>query len=367
MSPRLKFLFLEPYYGGSHRDFADGLVANSRHAIDLVTLPDRFWKWRMRGAALHLADKIDNPGRYDGLVLSGLMNLADLKALWGNQCPPALVYFHENQLTYPSRDGGQPDLQPAFTNIVTALTARRNLFNSRMQMDAFLAASAALIRTMPDCRPKWAVEQIARKSDVVYPGCHFPPGPSASPENHSQPPLVIWNHRWEHDKNPGAFFQALDQMVKRGIAFEVALLGETFPKKPGAFDRARQQLGRRIIHFGRAKSRKDYYAWLSRGTLVISTAQQENFGIAVVEAIRHGCLPLLPHRLSYPEILPPEFHDDFLYTSQADLEEKLAGLLTRTQAYRVKSPALVSAMGRFAWQSAIRRFDRELEAIARTN
>jgi len=87
----------------------------------------------------------------------------------------------------------------------------------------------------------------------------------------------------------------------------------------------------------------------------------------VVEAIRHGCLPLLPHRLSYPEILPPEFHDDFLYTGQADLEEKLAGLLTRTQAYRAKSPALVSAMGRFAWQSAIRRFDRELEAIARTN
>ena len=364
MPRSLNFLFIEPFYGGSHRDFADGLVAHSRHNIELVTLPDRFWKWRMRGAALYLANRIKNPGRYQGLVLSSLMNLADLKALWGNQCPPALVYFHENQLTYPSQGDAPPDYQPGFTNIITALTAQRNLFNSRVQMDGFLTAAANLVRTMPDCRPKWVLPAIAHKSAVAYPGCHFSSAGTPRLTTRRHPPLVIWNHRWEHDKNPEDFFWALQQMVRRGIAFEVALLGEAFPQRPEVFDQARIRLGRRVVQFGRVPSRRDYYAWLARGTLVISTARQENFGIAVVEAMRHGCLPLLPRRLSYPEILPAGFHDDFLYTDKTDLEEKLAGLLARPQDYAAKGAALASAMGKFTWEKSIARFDEELETVA---
>ena len=202
MARKPAFLFIEPFYGGSHRDFADGLVAHSRHAIDLVTLPDRFWKWRMRGAAIYLAKRIHRPERYDGVLLSGLMNLADLQALWYSRCPPALVYFHENQLTYPSQGDAPPDYQPGFTNLITALAARRNLFNSRMQLEGFLAAGTQLIRTMPDCRPKWAVDAIAQKSAVAHPGIHVPAGAPMPPKPAGGPPLVLWNQRWEHDKNP---------------------------------------------------------------------------------------------------------------------------------------------------------------------
>jgi len=41
---------------------------------------------------------------------------------------------------------------------------------------------------------------------------------------------------------------------------------------------------------------------------VLSTARHEFFGIAVVEALLAGCLPWLPDRLSYPELLPPALH-----------------------------------------------------------
>jgi hypothetical protein len=34
---RLRFLFLESYYGGSHQEFADGLCERSSHDIVLVT------------------------------------------------------------------------------------------------------------------------------------------------------------------------------------------------------------------------------------------------------------------------------------------------------------------------------------------
>ncbi|TFG42538.1 MAG: hypothetical protein E4H43_03000 [Bacteroidia bacterium] len=47
-----------------------------------------------------------------------------------------------------------------------------------------------------------------------------------------------------------------------------------------------------------------------------SAAIQENFGISVIEAMLMGCVPLLPDRLSYPEILPEEFHEHFLYKNR---------------------------------------------------
>jgi glycosyltransferase involved in cell wall biosynthesis len=361
----MRFLFLEPFYGGSHRDFADGLVAHSRHTIDLVTLPDRFWKWRLRGAALYWADRI-SPKGYDGLIISSLMNLADLKALWPHPFPPSLVYFHENQLTYPAAPGERADHQPGFTNIATALCAQALLFNSQTHLDGFIAALPDFIRIMPDFRPKWVVEAIAQKTAVAHPGCHFSKEMALPLWDLNQPPLIVWNHRWEHDKNPEAFFQALTAMADQGIDFQVALLGEGYAQMPAVCRQAPEQLGTRLVQYGHVPSRRAYYEWLSRGTVVISTALQENFGIAAVEAMGHGCLPLLPKRLSYPEILPQAFHDDFLYSDPDDLETKLAHLLTHRERYADQRLALATAMQPHAWENAIHAFDEALTGLARS-
>jgi glycosyltransferase involved in cell wall biosynthesis len=358
-----RILFLEPFYGGSHKDVADGLVAHSRHCIDLVTLPDRFWKWRLRGAALYWAHKIQSPHSYDGLLVSSLMSLADLKALWGPHCPPALVYFHENQFNYPLAPGEAMDYQFGFTNISTALAARRVLFNSHFHLQEFGEALPGFIRMMPDYRPNWVKPAIMEKAAVVYPGCHFAPDLAIDPVTDRRPPLIIWNHRWEHDKHPEAFFQALDSMQRQGIAFEVALLGQAYTNRPKIFEQARASLGDRIVQYGAAPSRQAYHHWLRRGTVVVSTARQENFGISVIEAMAHGCLPLLPSRLSYPEILPQELHPDFLYHTQTDLEGRLARLLTRFGDYDRQRRVLTTAMAVHAWPHAIAAFDRELDQL----
>jgi glycosyltransferase involved in cell wall biosynthesis len=363
MARRLRILFLEPFYGGSHKDVADGLVAHSRHHIDLLTLPARFWKWRLRGAALHWVGQIKSPEGYDAVLGSSLMNLADLKALWAPQCPPALIYFHENQLAYPLAPGQTMDYQFGFTNIATALAAQRLLFNSRFHRQVFLDALPGFLRMMPDCRPNWVKAAIAQKAAVVYPGGHFAPHGAPQVEKKPWPPLIIWNHRWEHDKNPEAFFQALDAMQRRGLEFEVALLGEAFGRQPAVFESAAARLGDRIVQYGRAPSREAYYHWLQRGAVVISTARQENFGLAVVEAMAHGCLPLLPNRLAYPEILPGHFHRDYLYSSQDDLEAKLARLLTRSADGLPERRALAEAMTIYAWPNAVQSFDRELDRL----
>jgi glycosyltransferase involved in cell wall biosynthesis len=241
------------------------------------------------------------------------------------------------------------------------------LFNSQTHLAAFLTSLPELIRIMPDFRPKWVTRVIEEKSSVAYPGCHFSGAPSDRPGNTGRPPLIIWNHRWEHDKNPEAFFLALEEMIRRAIAFRVALLGEEFAQMPEVFKQAAKILGERLVQYGRVPSRQDYYGWLDRGDIVVSTAVQENFGIAVVEAMWHGCLPLLPNRLSYPEILPPSFHDDFLYEDQHGLEDKLARLLTGRHAGDDRRRALSRAMEKFAWENRIGQFDEELERLVHSS
>lgn len=387
-----RVLFLNPFHGGSHRAFAEGWAKHSRHEFTLQTLPARFWKWRMRGAALHFARKVADPRSYDALVVTDLMSLSDLKALWGEACPPALAYFHENQLSYPLPPGEAIDYQFGFTDITTCLAARRVLFNSRFQHDAFFERLPGFLGMMPEFQPRWAIEAIRARASVLHPGVDFGAGPGAPapraddqnahherrsqnahhggapepPERREGAPLVIWNHRWEFDKNPAAFFAALDGCLARGREFRLALLGENFQVVPKEFEAARDRYGARVVHYGYVESRTDYLDWLRRGDIVVSTADQENFGMAVVEAIASGCLPLLPRRLAYPEVLPEEFHAACLYSDAADLGARLEALLkggARGAAADRLRGALAAAMRRHDWARATVPFDREIDLL----
>jgi len=366
----LKFLFLEPFFGGSHKDFAEGLTAHSTHDIDLVTLPARFWKWRTRGAALHFIKNIPPLCGYDGLILSDLMSLSDFKCLAGPSCPPALVYFHENQITYPVAPGESRDVQFGFTDITTALAAHRILFNSHTHFDDFFDALPGFLKQMPEYKPWWVVEAIRNKAAVLYPGCQFSAEPAAGyekPGKSDGPPLIIWNHRWEFDKNPGDFFDALDAVSGRGLDFRLAILGENFQAVPKVFIAARERFGDRILHYGYVDSKEEYHRWLRRGDIVVSTANQENFGISTVEAIRFGCLPLVPRRLVYPEIIPDRFHPHCLYRSREELVAKLNHLLLNLDSFSALRGELACAMARYAWEHLILRYDGELHALAGGN
>lgn len=319
----------------------------------------------MRGAALYFLKNAPPLEDYDGLITSDLMGFSDFKALTGKTCPPTLVYFHENQLTYPLAPGEQMDFQFGFTDITTALAADMIRFNSNTHCEAFFSGLPGFLKMMPEYRPTWVVDAIRAKSGVLYPGCRFPAAdtPLFEPQR-SDPPLIIWNHRWEFDKNPESFFDALDAVLSTGGDFRLALLGENCQKVPKIFIQARERYGSKILQYGYVTSRAAYIDWLKQGAIVVSTAQQENFGISVVEAIRFGCFPLLPARLAYPEVIPEHFHPHVLYRDQGDLIAKLARLINHfadSQDLRIN---LAKAMGRFAWDNVIESYDSMLASLA---
>lgn len=80
-SKKMSVLVLEPYYGGSHRSFLTGM-ARLPFDFDLLTLPARKWKWRMRISALYFADKLHKSGkRYDRILCSTFLDVAAFRGL----------------------------------------------------------------------------------------------------------------------------------------------------------------------------------------------------------------------------------------------------------------------------------------------
>jgi len=53
----MQIVLLEPFFCGSHQQWAEGLQQNSRHEFLLLFLKGRHWKWPRHGGAVILARK----------------------------------------------------------------------------------------------------------------------------------------------------------------------------------------------------------------------------------------------------------------------------------------------------------------------
>jgi glycosyltransferase involved in cell wall biosynthesis len=355
----MKVLFVEPFYGGSHRFFADRVAALSGHEIERITLTAAFWKWRMRGAHLSLAAKIEERrGRFDRLLTTDMLSLAELGGImpW-LATVPSVVYFHENQLSYPVPKGEAPDVHFAFTNISTALAADRLVFNSRFHLEEFVGGIDPFLRAMPDRRPRRLEERLRLKSAVVYPGVDSEElGRFRVARRRGKPLTILWNHRWEFDKCPEVFFRVLGRLAADRLDFKVHLLGENFQAKPKPFLEAKELLGERIATFGFLPAREAYIRALWDSDVVVSTAVQEFYGIAVMEAACCGCHPLLPRRLVYPEL----YGEECLYDGEEELEERLRQFIAGGLAGKEKDDAPRSAL---AEEHDVRRSVRLLDRL----
>ena len=366
MSEGLRIAAIEPYFGGSHKAFLEGWQRASGHRIEIFGLPARKWKWRMRGGALHFAKE---PGErmegYDALFASDFLSLAELVALAPSAGRIAkVVYFHENQVTYPVRFETERDYQFGFTNVTSCLAADLVLFNSAFHRGEFIAGLGPFLGRMPDFVPTGVIGEIERKSRVAHLGVEMEGLRRAREGRRRGPAVVLWNHRWEFDKNPEGFFEALVDLAREGADFRIAVAGERFRESPAVFERAREELGDRIVHWGHAPSREEYVALLGRSDIVVSTAVHEFFGLAVVEAIAAGCWPILPRRLSYPELLPQDMHEEHLYDSEAELRMKLRKAIEGIE--EVRDREVGGTMERFSWEERVEDFDRTMrEAVER--
>ena len=264
----MNILLLESFYGGSHQDFADNLIKYSRNTFELFTLPAQLWKWRLRGAALHFYHQVPDPRKYQAVFLSSMINVSTLKNLWGQNCPPLVLYFHENQLSYPLPSDVKREFEWGMMDLNNCLSADVILFNSNFHLNKFFELLKRFYDEFPEYSPRWTLPIIRSKVKVCYPGCDFPDSlgerlgySQESQENNSlTKPLIVWNHRWEFDKRPQDFLSALQKVktLKPELEFQLALLGESTQVQPNILLEIKDKFKQHIVQDGYLKNKRDY-------------------------------------------------------------------------------------------------------------
>lgn len=359
-------LILESYYGGSHKAFLEGWAACSEHAFTLLTLPPNKWKWRMRHAAMTFAQQVNelvaNGQQWDVLFCSDMLNLAEFLGLADESVRrlPKIVYFHENQLTYPVQVESERDYQYCMTNITTAAAADAVWFNSAFHRDEFTEAIGKFLKRMPDYQPMEVIEQIRQKSSIHPPGIE----PVTTLQERKEGTVrILWAARWEHDKNPDDFFAAVKILKDRGLDFRLNVIGEQFRDAPAVFDGAKEYFADRIDRWGYQPSRADYEQALVESDIVVSTANHEFFGIGMLEAITAGCRPVLPDRLSYPAILESVTDDASCYLYDGTVKGLAQHIETLLRDFQWRRSTLQDKMAQYFWPQCTNQMDQAIAVI----
>lgn len=322
----------------------------------------------MQGGAVTLARQfMESTLQPDVIVASDMLNLATFRALTRVRTTtvPIALYFHENQLTYPMgpRQRKEVHFQLALINYVSALASDAVFFNSRFHLEAFYGELPNVLKHYPDYNELESIALLQKRSRVLPLGLDLRRFDAYRPADRdaSRPPLLLWNHRWEYDKNPPSFLNALRRLSEKGLRFEVALTGENFREDPAEFAAAREHLGERVVQYGYVEEFADYARLLWAADAQVSTAYHDFFGISTCEAIYCGCAPLLPRRLNYPDLIPEEYHSRFLY-NDGNLQDVLHAWLDDPQP---PPQALRDHVARFDWHEQAPLYDRVLEDLAK--
>lgn len=402
------------------------------HEVDLEIMSGDRWKFRMMAAIAELESKILQSD-YDVVVVDGMLDVTVLVALVKShylaraqfppaqrqqhqqpRCPKFLVYMHENQLTTPftSQDRDYNKENPTHWHYGMAhwrslMVADGFLFNSHTHLKDFSEALPKVINEQcPRDSVAWhltrCLELLRRKCTVLPYGLELDELEGLVPDRTSSPsirdgdepdrqegnvPVILWNARLEEDKDPATFLEMLHQARMRFSAtansvkarcrpfFRLVVLGNDPSKDHKWTRRVEEEFKAELLFCGWCDDRSEYARWLRNASIVVSTARHETFGASIVESVYcGGAIPLLPDRLSYPEMFPssspPNGGDSAYFYSNAlgDGVIKLCELLelvaNHPQAHKQAVSRARDAVSKYRWDVMGPVYDSFFSCIA---
>lgn len=366
----MKIALVEPFFSGSHKRWAKEYWRKSRHEIELLTLKGHHWKWRMHVGAVSLAKQFMQINYQPNLILA--TDMLDFGTFLGltrskSHAIATAIYFHENQITYPWSPTDKDvqlkrNNQYGFINYTSALAADRVLFNSAFHQQSFLDSLPSFLKQFPDEKNLDTIEHIASKCEVLHLGMDLKKMDAYRTTSTHNEAVLVWNHRWEYDKNPKSFFKALFRLQAEGIPFKLIVLGASYPKVPSIFAEAKTKLANHILHFGYVDDFANYAKWLWQADILPVTSHQDFFGGSVVEAIYCNCYPILPNRLAYVEHIPKTLHADYFYESEEAFYQKLKSNIIHIDKIRQKQ-LVANFVASYDWSNLVNDYDNLLEKI----
>ncbi len=361
----MNILLLEAYYGGSHKLWADQLKEYSKHQIQIIALPARHWKWRLEGASFEFIKILQgHKNKPDLIIATSMLDLALLKANLpkGWERVPILYYMHENQLSYPISNLDQDlekgrDFHYGMIQFKSMLSANQTCFNSSYHKSIFFSELSKLLKKLPDFSPMKEMALLEKDSKVLPLGIQD----TRNKKSKNNIPVLLWNHRWEYDKNPEQFFKALFNL-KEDLNFQLIVIGARSRKYPAIFDEAKIKLSNEIIHWGFVENNEEYIKLLNKSDYLPVTSNQDFFGISIMEAVLSGVIPILPNRLVYPEHFAEEIYAQLFYDSPEDLIKILKFQVANRSQENLKN-SLIDKAKEYLWSTQINHYDQFFETL----
>lgn len=358
-----KVFLIDPYYADSHRYWATLIANNLKADVRIFQKSAVHWKWKMEGAAIEIAKEINELDEVpDAFLVTDYLNLGLFKSLLHPKFIQSrfVVYMHENQLSYPVslKDSDQihkRDNHYGFINYTTCLVADAVAFNSRYHFDSFIGALRSLSRKLPE---EIDISIIENKSSIIPSTITLNVLEEHKSKSHSTK-NIVWNHRWDYDKRPSIFLEAMVELKNEGVLFNLILLGKIDQQTTNNLKPHLDNLKDRIIHLGYADSKEKYYQLLSQGDIVVSTSIHDFFGISVLEGMYAGCRPVLPDDLAYPELVEPSLHG-YTFYQRPDLINQLKTALSENWSMENKLLQRDYINKRFVWESVALKYEEIL-------
>jgi len=352
---RPRILLLSAYHSKSHAYWCEGLMAAlPEYDWTVKTQLPRHFSWRVRASdwiwGLQPDEDLDR--KYDLIIATSLSGLAGLKALRPNLAStPTWVYFHENQFAHPleKRQSSDHQIGWQFSSLQNALCSDWVSFNTAFNRDSFFKGLRAMLKRMPERLPNKPVAKLKARSDVL-------PVPltedfSSLRAAEKDPCLILWNHRWEWDKQPQRLLRALIELKQEGVNFRLAMLG-TGGADDDRFAKERNILAERIAHWGEA-DHSSYRDWLGRAGIGVSCARHDFQGLAVLEAAQAGATVVVPQRVAYPECVPEAlFYQGSSKDEAADVADFKEALRSALEAGKAKPLSLDAIPLWSCWKKA---------------
>ncbi|WP_049721845.1 tRNA-queuosine alpha-mannosyltransferase domain-containing protein [Gilvimarinus polysaccharolyticus] len=369
-----RVLLLSGYDAASHQRWRKGLAEHlSEFDFTQLALPPRHFSWRIRGNSLSFAGlhRETLEADYDVLLATSMVDLSALRGMVPALARlPTVLYFHENQFSYPKSRTAYASVEPQIVTLYSALCADRLVFNTAFNHDSFFTGAEQLLRKLPDLVPAGIIKQLQSRASVIpvllEDTCFLPR--EAVPKCNGRAQL-IWNHRWEYDKNPALLLRALQLLCAEygaELPFTLHVVGQSFRQVPVEFAAIKQLLSDAggLGQWGYL-SGTEYRQLLASCDLVLSSANHDFQGLSVLEAVAAGAVPVVPNHQAYPEW----FGASACYPLSGELNADAEAFATAIKARLdpIKRPATVdlSALQWAAGGSQYQQLLRELSALHR--
>lgn len=290
-----RILVYEPFYKGSHKQYIDGFLKTFSDVVVNISCPYTDNNKIRFLSSFFLMDKLKTMdlSNFHFLYTSNWVDITQIKVLHKfviiTRMHETFFEFNDVKTNFATKIGHNVN------DVAAALYSDCLLFNSESHKNRFMILIEKLFKFIGLGNIDSLLKIVRYKSKVLYLGLDLPEVKNVVKKDRS----FIWNHNSKKYKNPRMAINFFQKLCEYDNKFSLTWLGGNVDEVTRSLNRLTCELN--ILGY---VNKEKYLEELKKSKYVISTSDNDNFGISVIEAINCECIPLLKNLDVFNELYP---------------------------------------------------------------